>query len=159
MEEKKAVLQGQHLYKTYHSAGRTVRPLQDISFSLAEGEILGIAGESGSGKSTLLRVVSGLEKPDRGQVLAMGEDLTGRGPAAAGKHMQMIFQDAYASFDPRMTLRQSLKEAGAFPETEIECLPGIPGETELEPETLGEAHVNIMTDNGISKEEMLALFD
>lgn len=44
-------------------------------------------------------------------------------------------------------------------ETEIECLPGIPGETELEPETLGEAHVNIMTDNGISKEEMLALFE
>ncbi len=110
-EEDMVILEGTNLNKTYRSAGRTVTPLREISFQLHRGEVLGIVGESGSGKSTLLRVACGLERPESGRVLAGERDLTGAGPSAAGKYMQMIFQDAGASFNSRHTMRWSLEEA------------------------------------------------
>ncbi len=106
------ILGGIQLNKTYKTKERIVRPLQNIDFCLHEGEILGIVGESGSGKSTLLRVIACLEKADSGKLLLHGREYTGSSPSFAGRYMQMIFQDAYASFDPRMKMIDSLREAG-----------------------------------------------
>ena len=104
------VLSGRDLNKEYISRDRKVRPLQHVDFDLHQGEILGIVGESGSGKSTLLKVISGIEKPDGGMLYHLDKEYTGSKPEKTGKFLQMIFQDAYGSFDPKMSMEKSLKE-------------------------------------------------
>ena len=63
-------------YRT--QSGETLRALEDVSFSLAAGEVLGIVGESGCGKSTLGRAVLRLTQPNAGEVLFEGEDILTR---------------------------------------------------------------------------------
>jgi ABC-type glutathione transport system ATPase component len=89
--------------------------VDDVSLTLHRGEILGLAGGSGSGKTTLARCVIRLVEPDAGQILLDGADVR----AAKGKdlrelrrRMQMIFQDPYASLNPRMTVGAAVLEAG-----------------------------------------------
>lgn len=72
--------------------------VKGVSFSLAKGEILGIVGESGSGKSTIARTLMGLQRKSSGEVVVRA------------KSMQMVFQDAVGSLNPRMTVRQTLAE-------------------------------------------------
>lgn len=88
--------------------------LQDVSFSLFPGEILGIAGESGSGKSTLARLITRLRDATSGHILLCGQDITrakGRQLQWAYRQMQMVFQSPRASFDPRKTVGQSIGES------------------------------------------------
>lgn len=118
-ETKTPVLSGRDLNKEYTNRDRKVRPLQHVDFDLFPGEILGIVGESGSGKSTLLKVISGIEKPDSGKLFYKGEEYTGKGPEKTGKFLQMVFQDAYGSFDPRMKMEKSLKEGTGASKDEI----------------------------------------
>ena len=113
------VLSGRDLNKEYISRDRKVRPLQHVDFDLHQGEILGIVGESGSGKSTLLKVISGIEKPDGGMLYHLDKEYTGSKPEKTGKFLQMIFQDAYGSFDPKMSMEKSLKEGTASDRNEI----------------------------------------
>jgi oligopeptide/dipeptide ABC transporter ATP-binding protein len=90
-----------------------VRAVDGVSLSVAEGEVLAVVGESGCGKSTLGRLALRLEEADSGTVQFAGEDLGALPPAALRKHrrwMQMIFQDPYASLDPRMTVSQAVAE-------------------------------------------------
>ncbi len=86
--------------------------VKGVSFSLGEGEILGIVGESGSGKSTIAKTLIGLEKPSAGKVEFDfnddGEDMSDE--RGANNSIQMIFQDAVGSLNPRMTVRQTLEE-------------------------------------------------
>lgn len=109
------LLEGKNLSKRFRrpkeSDGWT-DALSDVSFCLSQGEVLGIVGESGSGKSTLLRIVSGMLLPDSGELYYRGERYTGQGPGQTGKFLQMIFQDAAASFDPRLTMKKSVPESG-----------------------------------------------
>ena len=113
------VLSGRDLNKEYISRDRKVRPLQHVDFDLHQGEILGIVGESGSGKSTLLKVISGVEKPDSGRLYHLDKEYTGSKPETTGKFLQMVFQDAYGSFDPKMSMEKSLKEGTASDRNEI----------------------------------------
>ena len=119
MDNRVPVLSGRSLNKEYKSPGKTVRPLQDVDFELYPGEILGIVGESGSGKSTLLKIVSGIEKPDSGTLFYKGSEYTGSGTGKTGKFLQMIFQDAYGSFDPKMNMEKSLQEASVTDRDEM----------------------------------------
>lgn len=73
--------------------------VRGVSFALGRGEIVGIVGESGSGKSTIAKTLMRLEKPSSGTI------------ANHARSMQMIFQDAVGSLNPRMTVRSTLKEA------------------------------------------------
>ena len=73
--------------------------VKGVSFSLGDGEILGIVGESGSGKSTIAKAIMGLQKPSSGKI-----------EIAPDTGIQMIFQDAVGSLNPRMTVRQTLEE-------------------------------------------------
>ncbi|NDZ17286.1 microcin ABC transporter ATP-binding protein [Variovorax sp. WS11] len=103
------VLQVQDLCKTYKSGGslfrrgRSVQAAKNISFDLRSGETLGLVGESGSGKSSVGRCLVGLAPFDSGRILFQGRNLS-QGEAfrrsAAGK-IQMVFQDPYASLNPR----------------------------------------------------------
>jgi ABC-type microcin C transport system duplicated ATPase subunit YejF len=84
-----------------------------VSFVLKRGEVLGLVGESGSGKSTLGRSIINLVRPSSGSVSFAGEELRGKNAAQMKpwrRRMQMIFQDPYASLNPRMTIYDTLAE-------------------------------------------------
>lgn len=118
-QESTVILQGIEIDKTYKKKDRHVHALDHVSFELREGEILGIVGESGSGKSTLLKMITGMERPDSGQLLYRGEDYTKKSLRHNGSFLQMVFQDAYGSFDPRMSMMACLKESANYTEAEI----------------------------------------
>ena len=91
-----------------------VRAVEDVSFSMARGEVLGIVGESGSGKTTLGRAVMRLIEPGAGSVRFEGRELIGLAEAemrAVRARMQIVFQDPYASLNPRMTIGDAVAEA------------------------------------------------
>lgn len=114
------LLEVQHLSKTFARRGALMRrqvppapAVDDVSFTIREGECLGVVGESGAGKSTLGRLVLRLIEPDKGAVLLAGTDvrsLKRRELRASREHMQMVFQDPYSSLDPRMTIRACVAE-------------------------------------------------
>ena len=88
-----------------------MRAVDDISFDVAPGETLGIVGESGCGKSTLARLVLRLIEPDAGAVHFAGEDVRAASPARMKRlrrDMQLVFQDPYASLNPRMTIEDAV---------------------------------------------------
>ncbi len=90
-----------------------VRAVDGISFSVDSGKTLGIVGESGCGKSTTIRAISQLHKPTSGKVYFKGTELTSLSENeffSVRKNMQMVFQDPYASLNPRMTVGNIIKE-------------------------------------------------
>ncbi len=114
------ILEIHHLRKLFAagSAGRRgaenfVHAVDDVSFTLARGEVLALVGESGCGKSTLALTILGLEIPTSGQILFEGRDIVGLSSKAmkpVRRHMQMIFQDPYESLNPLMTVGDTVAE-------------------------------------------------
>ena len=89
-----------------------VKAVSDVSFSLAKGDVFGLAGESGSGKSTIARIIMGLTHPSAGAILLDGLDLTGLPSALArSKAVQMVFQNPGSSLNPRRSIGQSIAVA------------------------------------------------
>jgi oligopeptide transport system ATP-binding protein len=114
------LLEVRNLSKSYK--GRRTRPftarprvtaVDDVSFSLQDGETLALVGESGVGKSTVGRLITRLVEPDAGQVMFDGVDLLTlrrRDMREQRRHLQMIFQDPYGSLDPRIPIGDSVGE-------------------------------------------------
>ena len=100
-------MQGLVEVKDLHVRYGDYEAVKGVSFSLGKGEILGIVGESGSGKSTIAKTLMGLEKSSGGHI------------AIGACSMQMIFQDAVGSLNPRMTVRQTLEEVLKFRGLEV----------------------------------------
>ena len=101
------LLRAEKLVKEFPARSGTVHAVSDVSFSIAKGETLGLVGESGCGKSTLGKLILNLLTPTSGAVWFNGTDLSlckGREQREVRRGMQMIFQDPYASLDPRMSV-------------------------------------------------------
>jgi peptide/nickel transport system ATP-binding protein len=116
----KVVLQvegiGKHYSRRGTHRGETFTALQDISFAVREGEVLGIVGESGSGKSTCANIVLGLVEPDAGNVEFLDTRWNGNGVSERSRRdlrprLQYIPQDPLSSFNPRHSVAQLLEEA------------------------------------------------
>ncbi len=93
--------------------GTRVHAVNDVSFSVAPGETVALVGESGSGKTTLGRLALQLERVTSGRVLLEGRDITQLSQSALRAlrpHMQMVFQDPWATLNPRMRIRSVLEE-------------------------------------------------
>lgn len=114
-ESSPAIMEVQNL-RVWFPGGRgkdMVKAVDDVSFSIQEGETLGLVGESGCGKTTLGRTLLGLIRPSRGRILFRGSDLT-HIPSdewkKRRKELQIVFQDPYGSLNPRMTIGTAIEE-------------------------------------------------
>jgi len=113
------ILQVRHLKTSFNvkRSGRKyrVRAVDDVSLTLAAGEVLGIVGESGCGKTTVGRSIVRLVEADSGAIDFKGTDVLGAGGAALRElrlNLRMVFQDPYASLNPRRSIGDSVAEAG-----------------------------------------------
>jgi oligopeptide/dipeptide ABC transporter ATP-binding protein len=119
-KSKKELLRANGLVKEFDIKGGLVRhkvgaihAVSDVSFSLYEGETFGLVGESGCGKTTIGRMLVGLETLTAGEVYFDGELVTAKGhrpTRQSRRDRQMMFQDPYASLNPRMKVAQILGE-------------------------------------------------
>lgn len=117
---KTALLSVRHLKKYFPireglwgRPGLRVHAVDDVSFDLQRGEILGLVGESGCGKSTTGRLILRLLEPTSGEVYFQTENIFNadtRRMRALRREMQIIFQDPYASLNPRLTIGATLEE-------------------------------------------------
>ena len=116
----KHILNAKNMTKTYTQTrgffkreSSTIRALDDVSIDIEQGKTLAVVGESGSGKSTLAKALIKLISIDSGSIVFDGEDVTNINAdrlKKVRKKIQMIFQDPYASLNPRMRIYQILEE-------------------------------------------------
>lgn len=105
------LIEVQNLKKYFKTNHDMLHAVDDVSFTIEQGQTLGVVGESGCGKSTLGRVIIKLLEATDGKVLFHGEDITAR-PSSLDdrRRMQMIFQDPFSSLNPRMSVSQIIAE-------------------------------------------------
>ena len=116
--EKDNILEVKNLHKRFTSKNVTVKAVTNVSFSVKEGETIGIVGESGCGKTTLGRCIVRAYEASEGEVMyrtQAGEEVDflkvdKKKMKEIRKEIQMIFQDPYSSLDPRMTVLDIIKE-------------------------------------------------
>ncbi|EKY23987.1 ABC transporter ATP-binding protein [Clostridium celatum] len=120
MAEKEVLLEVKNLCKYFEvkkglfSRESYVKAVDDVSFTINEGETLGLVGESGCGKTTTGRTVLNLYKATKGNIIFDGIDITNfndKQMLPFRRQMQMIFQDPYASLNPRMTVGDIIGES------------------------------------------------
>ncbi len=87
-----------------------LRAVNNVSLSIDKGETLGLVGESGCGKSTLGKIACGLEKPSSGNVILAGKKIEASTDLLKSKKIQMIFQDPFASLNPRQKIKNIISE-------------------------------------------------
>ena len=113
------ILRVNNVSRIYETSGggfgrkNRVSALDGVSFNLIQGETLGIVGESGCGKSTLGRIISRLDTPTAGEIIYKGNDIAKKSLAAMRplrKEIQFIFQDPYASLNPRRQIGAIIEE-------------------------------------------------
>lgn len=103
-------LKAENVTVTFGRGDSAFTAVDDATIEVAPGEIVGLVGESGSGKSTVSRVICGLQREYTGRISFDDQDLEPKRSAAQWRVVQMVFQDPFASLDPRYTVRSTLTE-------------------------------------------------
>jgi len=112
-----------HLSKTFASPNSApLHALSDVSLSVEEGQTLAVVGGSGCGKSTLARIITGLLPADSGDVLWTGRSMKTMARAERARCVQMVFQDPYASLNPKLTVGTQLAEVASNPQALLESV-------------------------------------
>jgi peptide/nickel transport system ATP-binding protein len=109
--DPRVLLQIDHLFKTYNSAGHRVAAVADISLEVRRGEVFGLVGESGSGKSSLAKCIVGLTNASQGTISFDGEELSvesHKHQGALRRSLQMVFQNPDSALNPSYTIRSIL---------------------------------------------------
>jgi oligopeptide transport system ATP-binding protein len=113
-KQKEKLVEIKNLKQYFNVGGGVVKAIDDITFDIYKGETFGLVGESGSGKSTTGRTIIRLYDATAGEVLFDGENVHGKKSRKDlkkfNRKMQMIFQDPYASLNPRMTVADIIAE-------------------------------------------------
>ncbi len=108
------IMRVEHVTKEFPApGGKTLRACDDITFNVRRGETVAIVGESGCGKTTLLKTIMNMQPPTSGKILFHGEDITklkGEARRENYRHIQMVFQDPTAAFNPKMRIRDIVCE-------------------------------------------------
>lgn len=107
------LLEVKKLCKYFHTPGGILHAVDDVSFAIEKGKTLGVVGESGCGKSTTGRAILRLHEPTSGEVFFEGKDITkysARQMREMRKDMQIVFQDPFASLNPRKTVGEIIAE-------------------------------------------------
>jgi peptide/nickel transport system ATP-binding protein len=104
-----AAVELRNVRREFRAPQRVVRAVDGVSFTLAEGDVLGIVGESGCGKSTLARVILGLMPPTGGEVLVDGRSLASMDRRERARLIQPVFQDPFSSLNPRHRVRDIVR--------------------------------------------------
>lgn len=107
------ILETKNLKTYFNTPGGMLHAVDDVTLQIREGQTLGVVGESGCGKSTLGRTLLHLAPSTSGQIFFQGRDITHlnkKGVKELRREMQMIFQDPYASLDPRLSVTQAIEE-------------------------------------------------
>ena len=119
LTQEKELFRVEHLCKRFQvrtgvaQTKQYLNAVSDVSFTINRGEVFGLVGESGCGKSTTGRLLLQLARPTSGQVFFDGQEIShmsGQKLKAVRSRMQMVFQDPYASFDPRQTILNAVGE-------------------------------------------------
>lgn len=110
---KDVLIETRGLKKYFKTPDGLLHAVDDVNLQFIKGETVGVVGESGCGKSTLGRVILKLLEPTEGEIIYRGENIAGynkKQTKAMRRSMQMIFQDPYASLDPRMSVSEIIAE-------------------------------------------------
>ena len=117
MNEASTIVAFREVHKHFapHSAmfarsAAAIRAVDGVSFDVGRGRVMGIAGESGSGKSTLANLLVGLEHATAGEIVVDGHVMSSRPERSQRRAVQMVFQDPFASLNPRFTVGRSIEE-------------------------------------------------
>ena len=113
MADENILLKVDNVSKHFRVEGGILKAVNGVTLDIKKGETLGLVGESGCGKSTLGRVVMGIYEPTDGKIIYDGQEMhikNSKKRAEYAKHAQMIFQDPYASLNPRMTVESIIAE-------------------------------------------------
>ena len=108
---KQALLEANCLSKLYQrKGGPGLAAAKEVSFTLSQGETLGIVGESGSGKTTVAKMIAGMIPVTSGSILLKGQEIEGFRSLDTRRNIQYIFQDPVSSLNPRLKIRDILAE-------------------------------------------------
>ncbi|MCI1219235.1 MAG: ATP-binding cassette domain-containing protein [Bifidobacterium sp.] len=124
-----------HVTVDYTVGGRLVHAVRDVDLCVAPGEVVGLVGESGCGKSTLAKVICGLVAPTSGSVVFDDVPITPLGlrrRATELRRIQMVFQNPYASLNPRRTVRAQIEEARAISPFAVPSVEELLGEVQMD---------------------------
>ena len=115
---------GSRLAARLHGEQRLLHAVDGVDLDIRRGEALALVGESGSGKSTFAQALTGLLRPDGGQIRFDGRVLPASRSRADRRRIQMVFQDPYSSLNPRLTvggmLRELLRVHQVVPRAQVE---------------------------------------